>query len=217
MHLRRLSSIPAPESAPVSRARLAELSSEIVEIQRAMPSTIRGSRSRSHEDEGVPSTMPTSGWSGMARVLVETAVHHVVVRELDAAHRAAHDALLLVDLVESESESESESDTFGELSLVLGEVLLEVFEAERARQRFEAAIAVFERRGDVRGVARGRVGLARAMAAVRDPVACAVLEDAGTVFEDLGEEELVRAIDLELREVSAELGPASFRAPWSKR
>ena len=198
----------------MSRARLAELSSEIVEIQRAMPSRIRGSRSRSHEDEGVPSTMPTGGWSGMARVLVETAVHHVVVRELDAAHRAAHDALLLVDLVD---ESESESDTSGELSLVLGEVLLEVFEVERARERFEAAIAVFERRGDVRGVARGRVGLARAMAAVRDPVACAVLEDAGTVFEDLGEEELVRAIDLELREVSAELAPASFRAPWSKR
>jgi len=205
MHSRRLSSIPAPESAPVSRERLAQLSSEIVEIQRALPST-----APSRDEDAVPSTMPTGGWSRMARVLVEMAVHHVVVRELDAAHRAARDALLLVDLID-------DAEAHAELSLVLGEVLLEVFEAERARERFEAALVVYERHHDVRSAARARLGLARAMAALRDPVACAVLEDAGTVFEDLGEEDIVLAIDQELREVSADLSPASFRVPSLRR
>ena len=40
--------------------------------------------------------------------------------------------------------------------LTLGEVLLEVLDAHRARERFEAAIAVFDARRDLRAV--GHVG-----------------------------------------------------------
>ena len=204
MRPRRLSSIPAPESAPLSRARLAELSTKMSEIERAMPSV--SPPTSDPDEEAVPSTMPTGGWSKMARVLVEMAVHQVVVGELEEARRSANDALLLVDLVD-------EPRTHAELSLALGDVLVEVSEAARAQVRFEAAIAIFERQHDVRGAARARLSLARAMAALRDPTACAILEDAGTVFEDLGEEDVVSAIDLELREVSAELAPVSFRVP----
>ncbi|MBX3258509.1 MAG: hypothetical protein KIS78_35370 [Labilithrix sp.] len=204
MRPRRLSSIPAPESAPASRARLHQLSSEIVEIQRAFPS-----RPPEEDDEvGVPSTMPSGGWSRMAGVLVEIAVHHVVVRDLEAARRTANDALVLLDMMVEEPVQQAE------LSLSLGEVLLEVHESHRARERFEAAVAVFDQRRDRGAAARARVGLARAMASLGDPVARAVLEDAGTAFEDLGDDEAVRAIDVELREVTASFdeSPSSFQA-----
>lgn len=204
MHPRRLSSIPAPESAPRSRARLDDLTSEIVELRRAIPSTPPPVLD---DEECVPSTMPTGGWARLATVLAEMAVHHVVVRELEAARRAATDALLLVDMID-------EDVVRAELSLSLGEVLVEVFEAHRARERFEAAIVIFDQRRDLGAAARARVGLARAMSSLRQPVARALLEDAGTAFEDLGDDDAVRAIDVELRELAADFdeSPASFQA-----
>lgn len=204
MRPRRLSSIPAPESAPISRARLHQLSSEIVEIQRALPSR----PPEEDDDVAVPSTIPSGGWARMARILVEIAVHHVVVRDVEAARRAADDALLLIDLMAAEPVQQAE------LSLSLGEVLLEVHASERARERFEVAVAVFDQRRDRASAARARVGLSRAMASLGDPVARAVLEDAGTAFEELGDDDAVRAIDVELRAVTASFdeSPASFQA-----
>ncbi len=207
MMKRPLSSIPAPESAPASRARLHDLSSEIVEIRRAMPSSSVAVASDALDDEIVPSTMPTGGWARMAGVLTEMALHHVVVGERDAARRAAVDALLLIDMIEEEVAR-------AELCLTLGEVLLEIHEAHRARERFEAAIATFDERKLLASAAQARVGLARALTMLKDPVARAILEDAGTAFEELGNDAAARAIDVELREVEAELeeSPRSFQA-----
>jgi hypothetical protein len=209
MKPRRLSSIPAPDSAPESRARLHDLSSEIAEIRRALPhSTPAGF---TEDDELIPSTMPTGGWARLAGVLTEMAVHHVVVQEIDAARRAANDALLLIDMIE-------EDVARAELSITLGEVLVSVHEAHRARERFETAIAVFDARKLLASAARARVGLARSMTMLHDPVARALYEDAGTVFEDLGDEDAVRMIDIELREIEAELeeSPTSFQASYQR-
>ena len=198
MRPRRLSSIPAPESAPHSRSRLQTLGRAIEEVRAAIPEAGR-------DDEAVPSTMPSAGWERHAAILTEVAVHHVVLEEPDLARQVANEALSLVDLVESPT-------LRGELSLVLGEVLLESGEPERARARFEVAMGVFDDRGLRGAAARARVGLARAMARVKDPAARAVLEDAGTAFEDDGDDAAARAVDVELRALAADLGagPASF-------
>ena len=186
MHSRRLSSIPPRDSASESRAKLHELASEIERIQQV------GDSSR------------------MAELLTELAVHNVVVADLTAARRATIDALRLTDLVE-------DALVRGRLAIRLGEVCLEVFEAHAAERCFNTAIAIFD--ADVRdpravdAAARARVGLARALAARSDPSARVVLEDAGTAFEDLGNQEAVRVIDMDLRELAAEIeeSPASFQ------
>ena len=50
-------------------------------------------------------------------------------------------------------------------------------------------------------------------ASARTPVARAVLEDAGSVLEDLGDHETARAVDLELRGLEADFAdaPVSLR------
>jgi hypothetical protein len=137
----------------------------------------------------------------MARMFVELAVHQVVVRDIDAARRSAEEALVLLGLVE-------DRQVRANLSLTLGEVLLELHDAHRARARFETAIAIFDELDMTSAAARGRIGLSRALTMLGDPFARTILEDAGTVFEDLGDHETVREIDSELRALSADFADA---------
>lgn len=151
--------------------------------------------------------MPSGGWHRLVGALVEMSVHHVVLSQWSEARSAAMDALLLLDMLE-------ENRGWADLSLTLGDVLLSLSEAHRARERFEAAAGFFDEQGDLEAAARAKVGLARAMTMLRDPVGRAVLEDAGTLFEEIGDEEAVRLIDVELRELTAGLeeSQASFQA-----
>ena len=66
----------------------------------------------------------------------------------------------------------------------------------------------------LRSAAQARVGLARALFMLGDASSRAILEDAGTIFEEIGDDEAVHAIDRELREMQATLeeSPRSFHS-----
>ena len=135
------------------------------------------------------------------------AVVHVADDELDHARRATEDALLVVDDLK-------DTRALGEVSLLLGEALVSLHEAHRAMERLEIAVDCFDELGAKAEGAKARFILAKAMLLLRDPAARAVLEDAGTLFEELGDEEAVLAIDRTLREAEADFSggesPRSF-------
>lgn len=151
--------------------------------------------------------MPFGGFPETARTLAELAADHAERGELREARSAAYDALLVLDTLD---------DTLAaaRVSLTLGDVLLRLHEAHRARERFEAAVAAFDALSDVALAARARLGAARALLMLGDPAGRAALEDAGTLYEDLGDEDMVRAIDRALREAQADFeeSPRSFSA-----
>jgi hypothetical protein len=206
---KRLSSIPAPESAPRSKERLKDLRSEITDLKRILPADKAPGFAL---DDAIPRTMPSGGWHRLANALVEMSVHHVVLSQWSEARSTAMDALLLLDMLE-------ENRAWADLSFTLGEVLLTLSEAHRARERFEDAATFFDDKGDLESSAKSKVGLARAMTMLRDPVGRAVLEDAGTLFEEAGNEEAAKLIDVELRELTAVLeeSPTSFQAITPRR
>ena len=67
-------------------------------------------------------------------------------------------------------------------------------------------------RSDLRIAALARFALGRALLALEDPAGRALLEDAGTAFEELGDEATVLAIDAALRAAATviEESPRSF-------
>jgi hypothetical protein len=172
---------------------------DLRKMKRSDLSHLRGSRSASFD-----------GFPRAARSLAEAARDHLAAGETTEARRAAEDALLVIDTIADER-------THGEVSLVLGGVLLALYEAHRARERFEAAVIAFDELQDRVSAAHSRLGLARAMLMLRDPAARAVMEDAGTIFEELGDDEQVLAIDRALREMEADFEscPTSFHASAS--
>lgn len=96
--------------------------------------------------------------------------------------------------------------------LTKGEALLATHDAHRAKARFQDALATFEAEDDRPGTARALLGLARALHMLGDAAARAALEDAGLLYEDLGDDTTARAIDRELRALEAEIeeSPRSF-------
>ena len=155
-------------------------------------------------DSTGPATMPTGGWERMVLVLSETALQHVARRELDDARRAATDALLLL-------ESVHDPRALADASLRLVEVLLELSEAHRAHERFVTASNAFGALGDTLSAARAVVGLARALVHLGDPTAQAAFEDAGTLYEEIGDEDAVLAIAAELREATLMFAESPLR------
>jgi hypothetical protein len=149
-----------------------------------------------------------AGGPETARVLADLVHEHLVAGDRGGARRAAEDALRVVERMQ-------DTRSVAEASLVLAEALALLHEAHLAKERFTSAIEAFDHARDARGAARARLGLARTMLALRDPAARPVLEDAGTLFEELGDEAAVLAIDRELRQADAELEdcPSSFRKP----
>lgn len=152
-------------------------------------------------------SLPFVGGPDSARLLATMAVEHVADQEMDHARRATEDALLVVDDVK-------DTRTLGEVSLLLGEALVSLHEAHRAMERLEVAVDCFDEIGAKAEGAKARFILAKAMLLLRDPAARAVLEDAGTLFEEIGDEEAVLAIDRALREAEADFAtdesPRSF-------
>jgi hypothetical protein len=176
------------DNAPVDRR---PQESDIVEIR----TTPRGG------PPSVPSVRSFPSFAGFpraARTLAEAARDHFAAGEMTDARRAAEDALLVIDTI-------GNARDVGEVSLVLGDVLLGLYEGHRARERFAAAVVAFDEKNDLASAARARLGLARAMLMLRDPAARTVLEDAGTIFEELGDEPQVLAVDRALREADADL------------
>jgi hypothetical protein len=151
--------------------------------------------------------MPFREGPETARLLAQMALEHVAGHEIDNARRAAEDAALVVDGIEDRKAA-------AEVSLLLGEAFVHLHEAHRAKERLCLAASVFDEAGDLPDAARARFALGHAMLLLRDPAARAVLEDAGTIYEELGNEEAVLSIDRALRDAEAafEESPGSFSA-----
>jgi hypothetical protein len=146
-------------------------------------------------------------------VLAELALEQIAAGQHDAARRVTEDALGLLRTAKGRDRIAA-----ARASLRVGDALLGLHEAHRAKEAFEEAAASFDDSEptpeSLSSSAQARLGLARALAMLGDPAARAVLEDAGTIFEELGDEAAVRAIDRELRELQAtfEESPRSFHS-----
>ncbi|HSO35333.1 MAG TPA: hypothetical protein VLT33_22545 [Labilithrix sp.] len=95
------------------------------------------------------------------------------------------------------------------------EALLARDELEEAGARFQTAAHAFDAVGDAAGSARALLGLGRVLLGLEDPACRAVLEDAGTCFEDLGDEAGVRHVERLLRAAESSVearSPRSFHS-----
>ncbi len=100
------------------------------------------------------------------------------------------------------------------------EALLARDALEEAGERFQTAAHAFEAVGDAAGCARALLGLGRVLLGLEDPACRAVLEDAGTCLEDLGDELGVRQVDQLLRAAEASIearSPRSFHSAGRMR
>lgn len=148
-----------------------------------------------------------------AHVLAELALEQLAQGRHEAARRVTEDALGLLRTAAGRDRIAA-----ARASLLVGDALLGLHEAHRAKAAFEEAAASFDDAEptpqSLSSAAQARLGLARALVMLGDPSARAVLEDAGTIFEEIGDDESVRAIDRELRMLQAhfEESPRSFHS-----
>ena len=146
-------------------------------------------------------------------VLAELALEQLAAGHHEAARRVTEDALGLLRTAAGRDRIAA-----ARASLVIGDALLGLHEAHRAKAAFAEAAESFDETDptpeSLSSAAQARLGLARALVMLGDPTARAVLEDAGTIFEEIGDEESVRAIDRELRTIEAhfEESPRSFHS-----
>lgn len=140
-----------------------------------------------------------------ARVLADLALERVLRGDAETARQSIENATVLLDAAD-------EPVLGARISLPLGEALLHLHEAHRAKACFASALHVLEAEEDLVGSARALLGLARALHLLGDAAARGAFEDAGLLYEDLGDEETARAIDRELRALEAEIeeSPRSF-------
>ena len=102
--------------------------------------------------------------------------------------------------------------TLGATLLEEGDALLSRDELEQAAERFQSATRAFEEAGDAAGGARALLGLGRVLLGLEDPACRAVLEDAGTWLEDLGDEPGVRQVEQLLRAAESSVARESPRS-----
>jgi hypothetical protein len=133
--------------------------------------------------------------------------------EADRARRAAGDALAIASALRHGVAATMRANV-ARAMLVNGAASLLLSEMHRAAESFELAKAFYDVLLDLRGAARARFGLARALRELHDPRARAVFEDAGEIFEALDDRTTVREIDRLLREMQAEIdeSPRSFHS-----
>lgn len=88
-------------------------------------------------------------------------------------------------------------------------------ELDAARRAADEALAAFGDATDPIAIAQASLDLGEALVILGDPTCREILEDAGTLFEDLGDEDGIRRVDALLRaaEASIEESPRSFHAP----
>ncbi len=157
-----------------------------------------------------PLARPTGRPLG-CEALATMALDHALANEHLLARRAADEALATIETLASHRDQRG---AVARSAHTLGEAFLALHEALRARHSFELAIRIFDIESDMSRAADARVGLAKALLALRDPSARAVLEDAGDIFEDIGDEKAALAIDFALRQAEADFeeSPRSFHA-----
>lgn len=177
--------------------------SDIHEIAR--PATVIGLPTRA--------AFPTT-----CELLAKMALEHATGGEQALARRAAEDALLMIESL-SDGRRQSDRAMAANAALTTGNALLLLHEAHRAKTCFEIATRFFDGERDLARAAEARVGIAKALLALHDPAARAVLEDAGELFEDIGDQRAARAIDFALRQAEADFeeSPRSFHASHSMR
>lgn len=162
--------------------------------------------------------MPTAAWPATCEALARLALEHATAGDHVLARRASGDAMLMLDsLLDEPTMRQARSDDLyvaAGAALTTGEALLLLEEAQRAKACFTTAARIFDSLRDLRKAADARVALAKALLALHDPSARAVLEDAGELYEELDDEQAARAIDFALRQANAELeeSPRSFHA-----
>jgi tetratricopeptide (TPR) repeat protein len=137
--------------------------------------------------------------------LAETAASHVAAGEREEALRTIADA---VDLLEDIRDREQATRSL----VIIGEALVQLGLYERAESRLEEAVALADRTSDARLGARARLALGKVWLGLDDPSCRGILEDAGDIFEELGDVESVFVIDKLLRIAahSFEESPRSF-------
>jgi len=156
-------------------------------------------------DDTARSTPFASTAHDAARVLADLAIERATRRDADAARQAIEDAELVLEGVEDVKAA-------ARIRISIGEAFLELRETLAAQERFEHALETLGEDGPVDARARALLGVARALAGRREGAARAAFEEAGLLYEDLGDEERVIAIDRELRtlEAAIEESPRSF-------
>jgi hypothetical protein len=87
-------------------------------------------------------------------------------------------------------------------------------ELAAARHAADEALGMFRDAHDAAAIARASLDLGEALLVLGDPTCRELLEDAGTLFEDLGDEAAVLCVDALLRtaQASIEESPRSFQA-----
>ena len=92
-------------------------------------------------------------------------------------------------------------------------------ELDAARRTADEALALFGDAHHPLTIARASLDLGEALVMLGDPTCRELLEDAGTLFEDMGDEERVRRVDALLRTACAgiEESPRSFQARLPRR
>jgi hypothetical protein len=160
----------------------------------------------------LPTPMPYAASSGTCELLAKMAHEHAS-GEQQLARRACEDAMLMIEQL-ADSRRQSDRALAANAAFSTGEVLLTLHEAHRAKSCFEIAAHYFDSANDIARAARARLGLANALLTLGDPSARAMLEDAGELFEDLGDEQAVIQIDLALRQAQADFdeSPRSFHS-----
>jgi hypothetical protein len=85
-------------------------------------------------------------------------------------------------------------------------------EIDAARQAADEALSAFADVTNPVALARASLDLGEALIVLGDPTCREILEDAGTLFEDLGDEDGIRRVDTLLRtaDASIEQSPRSF-------
>lgn len=87
-------------------------------------------------------------------------------------------------------------------------------DAQQAHLTLDDAQSLLDEIDDSRTLAEARFAIGCALLALAEPSARVMLEDAGTLFEELGDDEAVMRVDAALREAEAtiEESPRSFQA-----
>lgn len=146
-------------------------------------------------------------------LLAETAVTYAGAEAADRAERAANDALKMAPSLLA-TEDEPGRLAVANAMVLTGDAFVLLSDMERAAEAFEIAVTAFDALGDLGGAARARFGLSTVLRDLRDPRARAVLEDAGELFEEAGDQTTVLVIDRLLREMRTDFEetPRSFHS-----